>query len=128
MASVDNAAARRIPVIVGVGQLNDRPADDAAALDTLALMTAALHRADHDAGGGWLRQLQSFGIVEQMSWPTAPCPGPNKITPYLLAALGIAPAHVALTSEPSGDSPLRLLNDAANRIGAGEVDVAAVVG
>lgn len=124
----DNAAARRIPVIVGVGQLNDRPVDDAAALDTLALMTAALHRADRDAGGGWLRQLQSLGIVEQMSWPTAAWPGPNKITPHLLAALGIAPAHVALTPEPSGDSPLRLLNDVANRIGAGEVEVAAVVG
>ena len=128
MARVDNAAARRIPVIVGVGQLNDRTDDDAAALDTLALMTAALHRADADAGGGWLRQVQSLGIVEQMSWPTAHWPGPNKITPHLLAALGIAPAHVELTPEPSGDSPLRLLNDAANRIGAGELDVAAVVG
>ena len=128
MAMMNEAAARRIPVIVGVGQLNDRPDDDADALDTLALMVAALQRADHDAGGGFLRQLQSLGIVEQMSWPTAHWPGPHKITPHLLAALGIAPAHVELTPEPSGDSPLRLPNDAANRIGAGEVAVAAVVG
>jgi len=130
MADLNHAdkSARRIPVIVGVGQLNDRAEDDAAALDTLALMRAALHRADQDAGGGWLAQTQSLGIVEQMSWPTAPWPGPNKITPYLLEALGIAPRHVELTQEPSGDSPLCLLNDAANRIGAGEIDVAAVVG
>lgn len=120
--------AHRIPVIVGVGQLNDRPADDAAALDTLALMKAALELADRDAGGGFLKQAQSLGIVEQMSWPTAHWPSQNKITPYLLDALGIAPTYVELTPEPHGDGPVRLLNDAANRIGAGEIAVAAVVG
>lgn len=120
--------AHRIPVIVGVGQINDRLADDAAALDTLELMKVALDLADRDAGGGFLRQVESLGIVEQMSWPTARWPGPHKITPYLLDALGIAPAHVELTDEPSGDSPVRLLNEAANRIGAGEIALAALVG
>jgi acetyl-CoA C-acetyltransferase len=121
-------ASHRIPVIVGVGQINDGPTDEAAALDTLALMKAALELADCDAGGGLLRQVESLGVVEQMSWPTAHWPGPHKITPYLLEALGIAPAHVELTDEPSGDSPIRLLNDAANRIGAGQIAVAALVG
>lgn len=120
--------AHRIPVIVGVGQLNDRPEDDAAALDTLALMKAALEGADQDAGGGFLRQAESLGVVEQMSWPTACWPGPNRITPYLLDALGIAPRYADITPEPSGDGPVRLLNDAANRIGAGVIAVAAVVG
>ena len=120
--------AHRIPVIVGVGQLNDRPDDDAAALDTLALMKAALELADRDAGGGFLRQVESLGIVEQMSWPTAHWPGPHKITPYLLDAIGLSPSYVELTPAPNGDSPVRLLNDAANRIGAGEIQVAAVVG
>lgn len=125
---MNTAHAHRIPVIVGVGQINDRPDDNSAALDTLALMKAALERADEDAGGGFLSQAQSLGIVEQMSWPTAHWPGTNKITPYLLAALGISPAHVELTPEPNGDSPVRLLNDAANLIGAGEIEVGAIVG
>jgi len=119
---------RCIPVIVGVGQLNDRAEDDASALDTLSLMRMALELADRDGGGGWLCQSEFLGIVEQMSWPTAHWPGPHKITPYLLAALHLTPRYVELTSEPSGDSPVRLLNDAANLIGSGQVAVAAVVG
>lgn len=120
--------AQRIPVIVGVGQLNDRLEDEAAALDTLTLMKAALEIADRDAGGGLLPLVESLGIVEQLSWPTAHWPGGGEITPYLLDALGIAPKHVELTPEPKGDSPVRLLNDAANLIGAGEIEVAAIVG
>ena len=120
--------ANRIPVIVGVGQINDRPDNNADALDTLALMSRALRLADDDAGGGFLPRVESLGIVEQMSWPQAHWPGGGAITPYLLEQLGIAPAFIELTPEPKGDSPLRLLNDAANRIGAGEIAIAAVVG
>ncbi len=42
----------RIPVIIGVGQVNDRPSDDADALDSRQLMEAAIRTADADAGGG----------------------------------------------------------------------------
>ena len=40
----------RVPVIVGVGQINDRPEDPEDGLDSLGLMAAALHVADDDAG------------------------------------------------------------------------------
>ena len=45
-----------IPVIIGVGQVNDRdePNNASASLDSLGLMEAALRAADLDAGGGWL--------------------------------------------------------------------------
>ena len=43
--------ASRIPVIVGVGQINDRPAEAAQGLNSLELMQAALNLADEDAGG-----------------------------------------------------------------------------
>jgi acetyl-CoA C-acetyltransferase len=60
-----------IPVIIGVGQLNDRdePNKESASLDSLGLMEAALRAADLDAGGGWLGGLESLGVVDQISYP-----------------------------------------------------------
>lgn len=120
--------AARIPVIVGVGQINDRPKDDAEGLDTLALMKAALELADRDAGGGFLARIQSLEVVDQMSWPTMTWPSIEKIAPRLAAELDIAPAHLGQTPDPSGDGPVRLINEAANRIARGEAEFAAVVG
>jgi acetyl-CoA C-acetyltransferase len=123
-----NSDDARTPVIVGVGQINDRPKEDAAGMDTLALMKAALEISDHDAGGGFLARLQSLDVVDQMSWPTMTWPSLEKIAPRLVETLGIAPAHLAMTADPSGDGPVRLLNEVANRIANGEAEIAAVVG
>ena len=41
----------RIPVIVGVGEITDRPKDIADGLEPLALLEAALKRAEADSGG-----------------------------------------------------------------------------
>ena len=59
----------RIPVIVGGGQINDRPADDEAGRDPLGLMQAALLVAAVDAGGGWLSQIDTLAVVDQISFP-----------------------------------------------------------
>ncbi|MFT6610008.1 MAG: acetyl-CoA C-acetyltransferase, partial [Qipengyuania sp.] len=40
-----------IPVIVGVGQVNDRPENPGDGLDPIHLMAEALRRADANAGG-----------------------------------------------------------------------------
>ena len=45
-----NTDPARIPVIIGVGQFNDRE----CVHDALGLMVAALEKADEDAGGGWI--------------------------------------------------------------------------
>ena len=60
-----------IPVIIGVGQVNDRDEQNKASLglDSLGLMEAALQAADRDAGGSWLRRLDSLGVVDQISYP-----------------------------------------------------------
>jgi acetyl-CoA C-acetyltransferase len=81
MSALRGDDARRIPVIAGVGQINDRPANDEDALDTLALMKRALERADQDAGGGLLLQVESLGVEDQMSWDVVAWPSPEKITP-----------------------------------------------
>lgn len=112
----------RIPVIVGVGQYNDRPEDPEQGLDSLGLMEKSLRLADQDAGGGWLAAIESLAVVGQISYPEL-----GDIVPPLSAALGANPQYTE-TTQPMGDSPLRLLSEAANRIGAGDIEVAAVVG
>ncbi|WP_150293219.1 acetyl-CoA acetyltransferase [Sphingobium estronivorans] len=114
----------QIPVIVGVGQINDHESK-ASVLD---LMVAALGQADRDARGAWLDRLDFLGIENQISSDVAPWPGKEPITPHLLGRLDNPPARTLLTPEPSGDGPLYLLNHAANLIATGEVKVAAIVG
>lgn len=111
----------RIPVIVGVGEALDRPRDLSKALEPLALMEAALHEADADAGGGFLGRIASLDVVNQLSWRYADAAG------QLCARLGIAPAR-AVYGPVGGESPVRFLHEAAARIARGEAEVCAVVG
>ncbi|MGN6689970.1 MAG: acetyl-CoA acetyltransferase, partial [Sphingopyxis sp.] len=112
----------RIPVIIGVGQVNDRPEDPDQGLDSLGLMVAALEVAANDAGVP-LAEIDSLAIVDQISFHSL-----GKLPEPLAAAIGAAPAIAYQSAAPHGDTPVRLLNEAANRIGAGEVKLAAVVG
>lgn len=113
----------RIPVIIGVGQVNDRPEDPDLGLDSMGLMVAALQIAEADAGGGLLADLDSLAIVDQISFHSL-----GKLPEPLAAAIGASPAINYQSAAPHGDTPVRLLNEAANRIGAGEVKLAAIVG
>jgi len=113
----------RIPVIVGVGQINDRPADPDDGLDSLGLMIAALRLADSDAGSNWLADLDSLAIVDQLSFGEL-----GNLCEPLAVAIGASPRIAYQSPAPHGDTPIRMLNEAANRIGAGEASIAAVVG
>ena len=113
----------RTPVIVGVGQVNDRPATPEAGLDPIGLMVAALREADTDAGMGWLPAIDALSVVDQISFRSL-----NPVVDAVAAGLGCDPAHRFQTRMAMGDSPIMLLNDAANRIGAGESRIVAVVG
>jgi acetyl-CoA C-acetyltransferase len=114
-----------IPVIIGVGQVNDREEQNktGSGLDSLGLMEAALRAADLDAGGGWLRLLDSLGVVDQISYPEL-----GDVSAPLAQRVNAAPRIIYKSGYASGDSPLLLLNEAANRIGAGEIKVAAIAG
>ena len=112
----------RVPVIVGVGEINDRPDSDAEARNSVQLMLAALAAADSDAGGGWLERCQRILVVPQLSFSEIDVPL------ALAAATGLELSAIRQAEVPSGDTPIRLLNDAANAIGAGEVGACAIVG
>lgn len=117
------ADAEKIAVIVGVGQVNDRPADPMAGLDALGLMVAALEAADRDAGGGWLADADSVAVVQQISFRRD-----NPLAQKVADAIGSSAAIVYESVGPNGDSPILLLNEAANRIARGEARVAVVTG
>jgi acetyl-CoA C-acetyltransferase len=111
----------RIPVIVGVGEIVDRPKDIAAGLEPLALLEEALKRAEADSGGKLLGEVQSLDVVNFLSWRYR---DPEK---QLAKRLGIAPAHLYY-GPVGGESPIRYLHEAAQRIARGECSVAAVCG
>jgi acetyl-CoA C-acetyltransferase len=114
-----NTDPSRIPVIIGVGQINDRACEQ----DSLGLMIAALEKADADAGGGWIAALDSLSVVNQISFPQL-----GNCAEKLGSHFGINPPHCDQSPYPTGESPVLFLNEAANRIGAGQTHVAAIVG
>src|SRR6202048_4712379 len=77
----------RIPVIVGVGEITDRPADLKSGLEPLALLEQALKRGEADSGGKLLGDIQSLDIVNFLSWRYR---DPQKL---LSDCLGITPRH-----------------------------------
>jgi acetyl-CoA C-acetyltransferase len=111
----------RIPVIVGVGEIVDRPKEITAGLEPLDLLERALKRAEADCGGKLLGEIGSLDVVNFLSWRYR---DPEKL---LAARLGINPAHLNY-GPVSGESPIRFLHEAAQRIARGECEVAAVCG
>jgi len=111
----------RIPVIVGVGEFSDHPKELTEGLEPLALMEHALKRAELDSGGKLLKDIDSLDIVNFLSWRYT---APEKL---LSDKLGIAPKH-AYYGPVGGESPIRYIHEAAQRIARGEASVAAIVG
>lgn len=113
----------RIPVIVGVGQVNDRPDNLDTALDSAGLMIRAIENADRDGGGNWAAAIDTLSIVRQIS-----CPDIADLGSVVAKGVGAQPREIAITETASGDGPILLLNRAANQIAAGEAKVVAVTG
>jgi acetyl-CoA C-acetyltransferase len=111
----------RIPVIVGIGEITDRPREIAEGLEPLALLEQALKRAEADSGGMLLSEIQSLDVVNFLSWRY------RDPEIQLAGRLGIKPKH-AYYGPVGGESPIRYLHEAAQRIARGECSVAAVCG
>src|SRR6516225_10726031 len=111
----------RIPVIVGVGEIVDRPKEIAKGLEPLALLVEALKRAEADSGAKLLGEIDSLDIVNFLSWRYR---DPER---QLAARLSVNPKH-NYYGPVGGESPMRYLHEAAQRIARGECSVAAVCG
>lgn len=111
----------RVPVIVGIGEIVDRPKEITEGLEPLILLEQALRRAEADSGAKLLGEIGSLDIVNFLSW--------RYRDPEIQLAnrLGIAPAR-AYYGPVGGESPIRYLHEAAQRIARGECSVAAVCG
>lgn len=113
--------ADRTPVIVGVGEVLDRPSDPMAALEPLALMEAAVRAADEDAGGGFLARLDALDVINLVSWRY------DRVAARLAARLGVTPAR-AVYGQVGGETPTTRIHEAALRIMNGDSVVAVIAG
>ncbi|MDF0580071.1 acetyl-CoA acetyltransferase [Bradyrhizobium yuanmingense] len=116
-----NIPEDRIPVIVGIGEIVDRPKEIAEGLEPLDLLEQALRRAEQDAGAKLLGEVQSLDVVNFLSWRYR---DPEQL---LAQRLGISPAH-CYYGPVGGESPIRYIHEAAKRIARGECSVAAICG
>jgi acetyl-CoA C-acetyltransferase len=110
-----------VPVIVGVGQVVDRPDDPGRGLEPLALMEAAGRQAASDARLPLLDAVDTLAVVSNVFHdygdPAA----------LLATRLGCRPAHT-LVSTWGGNSPQALLAHLADRIAAGRSEIALMAG
>lgn len=112
--------ADRQPVIVGVGEVLDRPSVAHEGREPMALMLDALRDAERDAGVPLLKHIDTLDVVREISWPYLDPVG------LLASHLQIAPQRKRY-GEDGGESPIRFLHEAALKIQRGEASVAAVV-
>jgi len=112
-------------VIVGVGQVRNRPGLDSVEwnpLEPAKLMAIALERAAADAGKPDLLGLADFaGAIPPMAW------GYDDLPARVAELCGAKPRE---TEElpGGGEGPILLLNQLANRIEAGEIQIALLCG
>ncbi|MEJ7931408.1 hypothetical protein WG922_15645 [Ramlibacter sp. AN1015] len=113
--------ADRIPVIVGVGQVNRRDDDLATATDAAGLMREALLAAEADSGTRALDACDTLELVRLFSSRMEHIP---QTLAEQFPGIRQRPQFVA----GHGNSPLLLLSRAADRIAAGQAQVCAIAG
>jgi acetyl-CoA C-acetyltransferase len=110
-----------LPIIVGVGQVTQRPETERPR-EPLALMAEAARLAQADArAGDLLHSLDSVRVVNVFSWP-------SKAPAHDLSnALAVAPRERSYTSL-GGNTPQWQVNEAAEKIHDGDVKLVLIAG
>jgi acetyl-CoA C-acetyltransferase len=118
----------RRAVIAGVGQVRRRPGldfpdEDWEPQEPVTLVAEALRRAAADAGRpALIAEADAIGWVPAVSW------GYDDAPARLAEALGRAKPRTGWSCAAGGDGGVQVLNDAANRIAEGEIEIALVGG
>jgi acetyl-CoA C-acetyltransferase len=105
----------RTPVIVGVGQVSERPDDPDQAREPIDLLADAARAADVDAGASRpvLAALDTVAVVDIVSWKY---PDPGAL---LGRRLGVEP-RTTVTTTVGGNSPQLLVNELAAEVARGD--------
>ena len=111
------------PVLVGGGQITDRPDDPTLGRDPLALMEEAARRAAEDAGGGraLLEAVDTVAVVNVL------CHNYGDAAGLLCERLSCRPART-LNTTVGGNTPQTVVNHLCGEIAAGRVGLALVAG
>lgn len=122
MADTRGPLDPRTPVVVAVGQVNQRVDDIADALSPNALLAEAARRAEADSTSSrLLASIDTIAVIRILSWryrnPAA----------LVAAELGIAPRRTIETDD-GGNYPQALLNRAAREIVDGTADAVLIGG
>jgi len=122
VSTVTKALDPRTPVVVAVGQVDQRTDDPAVALEPTALLAEAARRAGADSGTDrLLAAIDTMAVIRILSW--------RYRDPAALVAtdLGISPRRT-IETEDGGNYPQTLLNRACGEIQAGGADVVLIGG
>ena len=102
----------RTPVLVGAGQFKQRPEVPVDALEPIAMMAKALAAAAQDAGAPALTSRATHTWVVKGAWPYS---DPAALLNERFGATG----KTGLSTD-GGNTPQSLVNEACQRISAGE--------
>ena len=111
----------RVPVIVGIGELTDKPQDLSNGLEPLEILERCARLAEEDVGHRCLRSVDTLRVVNQISWRYSDLP-------ELLARRLRMRSVETIYGPPGGESPVRMLVDAAVDIAAGDSELALLCG
>jgi acetyl-CoA C-acetyltransferase len=117
----NRGATPRIPVIIGAGEIRDRPSNTDDGLSPLEMLVRCAQLAEADVNVRCLRRVDTIRVVQQISWPYSDLPG------TLARRLRLRGVE-ALYGPVGGESPVRMLLDSAIEIAAGESEIALVCG
>ena len=120
-------AEETIPIIIGVGDVQNRSLAPEDAIEPMQLMLQAIDKASKDTGidGSQRRKLQenidSIDVVQTWTWPYEDLPG------LIAAKIGVSPRHKSCSGF-GGNEVARMVDEAARRILHRKSRIAVVTG